>query len=221
MTGVYEPLSGRATWARRALVGAIVLDAVAVISDLLEFSLLQRALWGGVTAAEISANDTRQALVGLAQALLLAVGAVFFLRWFHRAYTNLAAFGTEAKYGTGWAVGSWFVPILGLIRPKRIADEIWTKSDPDLATHEPPRKAARTPAFLDVWWIAFVLSSLLYWGGFNLSRGAEEISEFKTAAAVYAAADALSVAAGVLALIVVKRMTDRQAARAERQAAPA
>jgi heme/copper-type cytochrome/quinol oxidase subunit 2 len=183
-----------------------------LFANFAEFSLLQRAGWGGVTPAEIDANDHRQLLAAVAQLVLLALAAVFFLRWFVRAYRNLPALGSKREHSTRWAVGVWFVSIVGLIAPKKIVDEIWTKSDP---TEQPePERKRRVPSFLDLWWIAFAVSSLLYGAGFNLSRGADRLVDFKIVSGTYMAADALAIVAGLLAVLVVTHMTDRQTASA-------
>src|SRR3954447_3617244 len=48
------------------------------------------------------------------------VASLAFLPWFHRSYRNVARVGAHVRYGTGWAIGAWFVPILSLWRPKQI-----------------------------------------------------------------------------------------------------
>lgn len=44
-----------------------------------------------------------------------------FLVWFWLAYRNLDALDLRRRYGTGWAIGGWFVPFLNLARPKQVA----------------------------------------------------------------------------------------------------
>ena len=46
--------------------------------------------------------------------------------WMFRAYNNVDAVAPGARrYDGGWAIGSWFVPILNLFRPKQIINDIW------------------------------------------------------------------------------------------------
>jgi Domain of unknown function (DUF4328) len=213
----YVPLGRRASWAMWALVAAVVLDAIAVGSDLAEWRLLERVEAGeGISDATLDANDSRQARIGLAQTGLLAVGALFFIVWFHRAYENVIGLGAkDVRYGAGWAIGAWFVPVLNLFRPKQIANDIWRASDPDApADLGLDWKGGRVPAFLTGWWAAFLLSEVLYRTAGWLSADAETITELQKATWTYVGADALSVSAGVLALLVVRRTTIRQEARA-------
>jgi hypothetical protein len=202
VTGTYEPLSARAVWARRALWLAVLTDVAALLADGAQYSLVQRATWGGVTLGEIQANDTGQNIVAGAQLLVLVVAAVFFLRWFRRAYANVPAISSiQPRWTPGWAVGYWFVPIYSWIRPKQIANEIWKSSGPE---------ATGGHHLVDAWWGAWILSGFLTLVGYNLSQNAQTVGDFKTFTSVYLVADLASIAAGVLALQVVKRTTERQ-----------
>jgi hypothetical protein len=86
---------------------------------------------------------------------LIAVTATVFIIWFHRAYRNLGSLGVaQLRWGTGWAVGGWFVPLLNFVRPKSIANDIWRGSDPaastEVADFEPQ---GPVPWFHNLWWI--------------------------------------------------------------------
>src|SRR5688500_9966452 len=61
----------------------------------------------------------------------ILVAAIVFLIWFHRAYSNAAGLANgRLRWGTGWSVGAWFVPILWWWRPKQIANDVWRAGDP-------------------------------------------------------------------------------------------
>jgi len=99
----------------------------------------------------------RLAVADLIQGLALLFCAVLWIMWFHRAYKNLFSFGLGLRFGTGWAIGGWFVPILNLWRPKEIANDIWRGSSaeakPHSAWHDLP-----VPKFVH-WWLAIYLFS--------------------------------------------------------------
>jgi Domain of unknown function (DUF4328) len=210
VAGTYEPLTERAVWAKRALCLAILADVAALLADGAQFSLVQRATWGGVTLAEIQSNDTRQTVVSIVQGAVLVLAAVCFLRWFRRAYQNVPAISAvKTRWTSGWAVGYWFVPIYSWIRPKQIADEIWRSADPE------PSGEHR---LVDCWWGAWILTGLLTLFGYNLSKGARNASDFETFTEVYLGSDVAGIAAGLLALRLVGRTTDRQHEQAIRAA---
>jgi len=104
------------------LFGFAGLCVVAVVSDALEYALLGRIADGERPSdAEITFNDTRQAVIGLAQTGLQIALYVAFIMWFYRAYSNLPRLGVTGglRFGPGWAIGAWFVPFLNLVRRQR------------------------------------------------------------------------------------------------------
>ncbi|CAN5608417.1 hypothetical protein BH20ACT19_BH20ACT19_01060 [soil metagenome] len=160
--------------------------------------------------------------VGLVQGLVYLSTAVAFIVWFHRAHRNLAALGAQqVRHASGWAIGAWFIPIFGLIRPKAMANDIWRASDPALpapVTRERWKEVSLPALFLG-WWSAYVASSVIY-GGATRAYGSDSASALKDAASAYLVADVLSLLAGAAAIVVVRRVTARQDARA-RALAPA
>jgi hypothetical protein len=93
--------------------------------------LATRRLGRIVGHGTVSAHDARiTSLVHLERNLsvvqvgtTLAIGAVFLL-WWWLAYRNLSALGIERRSRPGWAVVSWFVPLVSLVAPKRVAEEL-------------------------------------------------------------------------------------------------
>jgi Domain of unknown function (DUF4328) len=205
MEAPFLPLAGRATWARRLLVGALVTAVVSFAADLNQLSLLRDAAWGSVSRADAHANDVRQTLAGGIELSVVIAAGVVFLMWFHRAYANLRALGAhDLPFGAGWAVGYWFVPILNLVRPKHAANEIWrgsTDGDP-------------VPRFLDLWWGSFLISGILTRVGIQLWNQADGLDAARHATYVLLASDLVTIAAAGLAVRVVSTTTARQLGRA-------
>lgn len=203
------------------LFGFAGLCVVAVVSDALEYALLGRIADGERPSdAEITFNDTRQAVIGLAQTGLQIALYVAFIMWFYRAYSNLPRLGVTGglRFGPGWAIGAWFVPFLNLVRPKAIANDIWKGSDPDL-----PPQAGRAwqdgaipGALLGWWWFVWLITSLANNIALRTRLSAETAVELQANAATYIVADALGVPAALLAAQVVKKLNDRQEERAAR-----
>jgi hypothetical protein len=215
---VYVPLASRASWAKRLLLVAGLVDTLAVITGLASYRLAGRATSGNATFEQFNAAEARHDLVILTQMVVYLVAAVVFIRWFHRAYANLQAVGIEGlRHRTAWAIGAWFVPIVSLIWPKQIADEIWRGSDPSV---EPDQSRSwgqeKVPVVVAVWWLAFIASGLLVGAGWELWGGAETYADIKLAAVVEVTGNALGVLSGALAYVVVDRTSERQQARATR-----
>ena len=217
--GPLRPLGGRALWTVIALVAVIVTDFVAVWSDLQEIDLMNRLLDGeAVTEEELDENDARQAVVALIQLAVFIAAAFFFIRWFHGAYSNLRELGQpNLRYGTGWAIGAWFIPFFNLWRPKQIANDIWRGSAPDAPTFaQEDWKEAPVTTLVHLWWAAWIVASIvgnvvarLWWSG-------NTPDELKSAAQLDIVASFLDVVAAVLAIAVVRAATSRQEERTRR-----
>jgi hypothetical protein len=185
----------------------ILVDAVAVLFDLMEFSLLKRIQRGtGFTIAEVNASDQRQLAMGQLQLALYIGTGIAFIAWFHRSYWNITALSPEAaRYRTGWAIGAWFIPFFNLVRPKQIANDMWR------GTTSPPGTVS---PLVHWWWGLFVIQAGI--GGAAARRAfvAETPEELISASRFLIAADISSVCAGILAVIVLVRLSRRIHARA-------
>jgi hypothetical protein len=217
---VYVPLSSRASWAKRLLVVAGLVDTIAVITGLASYRLADRAASGSATFDQFNAAQVRHDLVILIQMTVYLVTAVVFIRWFHRAYANLPAIGIDGlSHGVPWAIGAWFVPIVSLVWPKQIANEIWQGSDPLLEPEEGrTSRQGKVPVFIGMWWLAFITSSLLVVVGWHLWGHSNSYSDIERAAAIEITGNAIAVLSGVLAYVVVDRVSERQQSRAMRVA---
>lgn len=113
----------------------------------------------------------------------------------------------------GWSIGAWFISIFSLWGPKKIANDIWRASDPDL------------PAQVGAGWQGGPIPSLLFgswWGLWVLSNfGSATFDEPKTDALVTLAPFLITVPAALLCAVVVARITRRQEQRAARVASMA
>ncbi|WP_309057720.1 DUF4328 domain-containing protein [Streptomyces sp.] len=193
-----------------ALLGATVLaDALALHAG--------SELWTAVTdspSGDVSPRDLARALVvgtALLQALLLVATGTVFVIWFHRLRLNAEVWAGDVHSRTpGWAIGGWFIPVAGLWIPCAIATEIWRASRPD------PSAPDRRGEFLLLrgWWLVFVADLVLARvAAWRLGR-AETFEAYASAARWLLASDALDMAAAVLAILFVRRLTSMQHAKA-------
>lgn len=231
-----RPLEGRARWAVIALIVVIVTDVAAIGSDWLTIDLMNDVLDGrAFTPSRLENDDLRQGIAGLLWLAAYIGAAVFFIRWFHPAYSNLRALGGELRFKTGWAIGAWFVPVLNLWRPKQIANDVWRGSDPSVrSVHLQVAKTSVTP-LLGFWWGAWIIASIVgnaagrvWWGSTTAEEaGAEAVLgsieptfgsndaavELRGAAIFDLVFSVIDIAAAILAILVVRLLTARQAER--------
>ena len=199
----FQPLADLARWTRIALFACAAfygLSAAALpgnLAQLNQVAAYERAAGQPVLVEATPSSDF--AVIGLAAFILTAV---VFLVFFHRAYSNLTLLGpSEKRYGTGWSVGSWFIPLLSLIRPKQIANDIWRGSD-----------GSSVPAVFHWWWALFLAGGLASYG---YEKEVMTVSDAKTVVIVQAAGESLYVAAALAAAAVVRLIARRQHLRAD------
>ena len=160
-----------ALWTRGLLFAIAAMSLIAILSGLLQASLLSHAAGGvGVSPSDASANDARQQIIGLLQVALLLCTAVAFPIWFYRAHKNLPSLGaTDLKYSPRWAAGGFFVPFLNLVRPFQVMREVWHGSNPATVRVETDSSFSlsglhrddRTPPLVGWWWGLFLISNFV------------------------------------------------------------
>jgi hypothetical protein len=205
--GAFEPVADKARWAVGSLGVATAVAGISVLTDI--------ALYADV-ADGVQDTSSAQGFVGLIQLLSQLATAVFFLIWFHTAYENLPRLGARGlRFKTGWTVGAWFVPILNLIRPKAIANDIWRASEPDAPADqgETWKGRSKVATVIDGWWAVWVLSLV---GAFGVYETDPSVEQLRSAVLRITIGDALTVVAGVLAIGMVREITARQEERARR-----
>lgn len=209
MAGGYEfrDLTSLTRWTKRSIVAHLAISCIAVVSGYLEHDLLvgfREGLFESEERATASAetSDTRQAIVGAAQLIILMTSGYLSLRWIHRAAGNARALGaTGLEFTPGWAVGWYFIPILNLWKPYRAMKEIWQAS-----ANPADWRLERPPALLRWWWALWLIDSVLANLSFRLAWRAEEIDELLRASRVTLASDIAAIPLSVAFLLVIHRV---------------
>ena len=221
-----ESLRKRCQVVTGVFVAILVVSALAALSDLSLLQYVQEISSGGpVDESRAEGIDARQAMMGMVQLGLFVTCAITFLMWFHRAHKNLKAGGlNDLRYTPGWAVGGFFVPFLNLVRPFQVMKEVWIGSahlSGDIEA-EPPAEEdeeeegghswrAVSPAPLVGWWWAlFLITSVLGNAAGRLMVRAETLEAFLVAGRVMLASDLMEIPAALVALLLVRRVTDLQ-----------
>jgi hypothetical protein len=167
-------------------------------------------------------SEARIAVAYLVLLVAWVVAGVLFVAWTFRAYKNVQALGArDMRFGNGWAIGGWFVPILSLWRPKQVIDDVWRSADPDL----PPTAPAYLwidgpiPRLLTAWWVVWVGATVLGWASARVGMGT--LSTARIGFGLDLVASVVQAVAGVLAMRVVFMVTRRLRNRADKVSAPA
>jgi hypothetical protein len=198
-------LGGQARLLLNLLIVIALLVGFAVAYDVSQVATLSRAAAerGGEGGAPPPRSQFQDSGVASLIIMLNLATNIAFLVWFRRAYFHPALPADRLRFRRGLVVLSWFVPILNLVRPKQIMNDIWRASAP-----APPGEAGaprRQPvsAVVHAWWALTLVSSVAAW--------AERMppTEPLPAAVTYLAADLVGLAWTVAAILLVRRVTRR------------
>lgn len=204
---------GRAVVVLFALVG--LADLAAAVLGLRMAGLVDRMIGGDLAAEDrwSEIEDVSLRITGLWSLAYLA-SIVVFLVWFRRTRVNAGVFDPYGhSLGSGWAVGAWFVPVLNLWMPRRVASDTWD------ASGSPADR--RSPLLLNLWWVTFVLDTVLGNGSTRVLDRAEELAAIARGYRLVAFCEAFSVVHAVIAVLFVLALTRRQDARAHQPWTPA
>ena len=200
------PVARRARACVAALWAAIGVSVANVPADVFGLVAVDRGITATTDAEIASANalllasDTVDLVAGLALVAGYLTGVVFFLRWFHRGHRILRLLLPSVRYSPGWAVGSWFVPFVNLVVPKKASNDLWRAG-----------RRERLPALINWWWAVWLLGSLVDiavvsgWGWLS----AETLEDYRTAYMTDMTSSVQIIVAGVLTVAVVRRTTIR------------
>ncbi|WP_307537245.1 DUF4328 domain-containing protein [Streptomyces sp. V3I8] len=188
-----------------AIGAAVATDLFALWSDFLTYDVADRLAgdgFGAVPEADIDRADVLYGVAGVVQTIAVVVAAVLFLVWFQRARVNAEVFDPFGhRMKRGWTCWGWFVPIVNLWFPRRIMEDVWTASSP----------AGRVPhGLVNSWWTLWIIALIADRLGSTSYRRAGTPEEIRDAVGQVMFADVTHLAAGVLAVLVVLRLTRMQ-----------
>ncbi|MFE7602735.1 DUF4328 domain-containing protein [Streptomyces sp. NPDC057494] len=193
------------------LVGVAVCDLFSVYAGFRTHFAVREG--GGLLFARQDELEAADALFRRADrfyVLALMACAAVFVTWFHRMRRATGALAPDGfRWGSGWAIGAWFVPVAFLWMPYRIAVEMWAGP-----LRGPGRGAGSGPSFwpVNLWWGTFAGSLLLRWYAGLSHQRADGLTEVLDAVTLGMVGDALNVVAAGAAGYFVVQLTRMQVA---------
>ncbi len=213
----------RLHWLGRVAIAALALAVPATLFDAI-VSLNYASTVDGLSDGSASVGDFQNAqdLVEVTEVIggvAVLVATVFFIAWFYRAYRNLTRLSVaQLRFRSGWAIGAWFVPVLNLVMPKQIANDIWRASSPAADVTTSAWRSLRVSTLIHAWWllwltavaVAIAAAAVHGWDADDVLVTASDFNDETLAYTLSAIADLASIAALVGSILVVRDLTRRQ-----------
>ncbi|MEV1172778.1 DUF4328 domain-containing protein [Nonomuraea sp. NPDC049784] len=187
-----------------ALVCDSLIGVAAAVIDLWYADLVDRLIVDpdSVPESEIAAGDSIYGLSGIVETFTYVVAIVAFLVWLFGVRANAEILAPDGhRRAKPWLIFGWVIPIISFWFPKQIVDDIWDATHP---TPSPPK------GLFNAWWAAWLAGSLLSNVGSRLLFNAEELDQIAAAARFDVVCIGLMLVAAVLAIFVIRRITDVQ-----------
>jgi hypothetical protein len=199
---------GHATCA--ALAIAAVVEAVVLVTELQQLSALSDT---PLSASDASRNlDLARRIDSLNDAFLVTafITLVVFITWMWRAAKNNEALGRQhPRFGPGWAIGGWFIPLANLVIPVLVMQDLWRGSDPAVPRGDMRWKIADRSPLVGWWWGLMLTSRAFYATGNGIGNNGN-VADLRQGIAIQSVGTAASIAAAVVAILMVRRLSERQ-----------
>jgi Domain of unknown function (DUF4328)/Protein of unknown function (DUF2510) len=227
-----KPLHATAWWAYSVLAFSVMANALYTVLALIYAGKVQTQIdVHSLTLQQAEDAENAFNVGGTIWLISLVAGGIGFLVWWYRAYSNLPALtGHSRRFGRGWSIGAWFVPILSLWRPKQIGNDIWRGGDPEARGNERWTSLPVSP-LVHWWWAIYILGGFIgaiagaMLGSDSILSNsvtapgllpvadppshADLVQEHSAAIAI-AVSNVIGIAAAVLAVLFVKKASERQ-----------
>ena len=119
-----------------------------------------------VDAVDLDTGNTIDSLTGAlgwTHNALYLLAAVLTSVWLYRLYGSDRVDAPELRYGRGWVIGGWFVPVLSLWRPLQVVRDLWWALTPsDQRRYGAGRRPI--PGLMVAWWVAYVAMNFASYG---------------------------------------------------------
>ncbi|MFC9636333.1 DUF4328 domain-containing protein [Streptomyces mirabilis] len=208
-------VTGAATAVTVLISLALVREVVVSAYNWHLYFVVHDYLAGRATAADLEATDTDALtkLVSWPSFLVWIAAGVAFVVWLWRARINAELMSGAAAFrrSRSWAVGGWIAPVVNLWVPYQVVSDVWRASA--------PRRSVPV-TLIKAWWALFIVANAvvrpIQW---RMSSKLDSEQNVLSNADVSTLLTALYVVAGLLLVLIVRRVTAWQTQKHAQNAA--
>ena len=130
-----------------------------VTAALLAVVLVTSAADMVLTPTSVEGRNTQIAsaemVVSLIRVVAMVGAAAAIMAWLYIAAENAQAWGIRLKWGPGWAIGAWFLPLANLVIPVLVVNGLARASASPVSPWSAPGRAGT--GLVAAWWATFLL----------------------------------------------------------------
>ena len=201
---------------RTAAICLWLVICASAISFVTEFSLqdyiIETYSTPGYDEGEFTNNDLLLILVSLGWVIAFLLSGITFLMWFYRARCNLErAKLTGFKYTSKWSILGFFVPILNILRPFQIMQEVWSGSKfLTKSTNVASWQKVHPGTVVKLWWGMTLFSASIDRVASYLWEHSETVAALQSTVYVSMIADVVNIIAAYITIKLIKEITELQ-----------
>lgn len=193
------------------------INTLRMVSDLLS----------GVSHTEAEINAAFSSSSNVPELIIMWASGIVFAIWTFSSYKRVEKRGVpNMKFSPFWAWASFFVPVVNLVRPHTLAQEIWKASDISVAKDDNSvLDVKRNSHLITAWWALFFLYKALSYGATKYSLKAlvevnstttadgamSLLPNLQTAYQFQVGAELLAIPAAVVTVVYVLKLDQRLA----------
>lgn len=215
----YRPANQLVLWLTIALTAFMICDGLTTtasgVVEVVYPGLMELEAYEPSEAATVMALGVAFILGGLTQMAAFLACVILFCMTVNRFNKNARALGSKGlEYTPGWAVGWFFIPIANLFKPYQAVKEIYQASDPRVGEYDWRQSLILAP--LGWWWAAWIIGNIV--DNIEMRIAWRQIpvpAELSVGISIVSLV--LTVAAGILAILVMRAILARQEEKAAAQ----
>ncbi|BBM82639.1 DUF4328 domain-containing protein [Candidatus Uabimicrobium amorphum] len=181
----------------------VIVNAWSIVSLFDQYSIYNEASQNNILSVEtVEESNVQMQLLTITQMILYILIFITFCLWFYGVHEDLESLGAkDLKYSHGQTFWGFIIPIVNIVRPYRIAKEVWTQSSKD---------SAKKSFVVLFWWLSVLLTIVLGYVSGLLVAFSDDVETFKNSILALIAADALGVFAAMFAFSMVRSIEKLQ-----------
>jgi len=189
------------------MVCAAVVAAVALANRISVVQDFKAGRFGDIVTRANDADDFVDGASAFYSITQLVIIVLFIIWQFRAAKNNEALDRRGPRFGPGWSIGAWFIPLANFVIPVMIMQDLWRGATPTTPRGDPRWRSAPGSWLIGVWWAAWLLSLLRFGASSGDDTSLDDIESSNKVALVGVVA---TVVAAVLAAYVVWMLSRRQ-----------